>query len=118
MRTSVTPMRSLFAALLLVFQLQPVLGAAACLGLVQQPAQPNCEMPEHGTVPAQHYSESMPVTPQSCAIASFCAPAPLAIPAFSGLLETTVVLHAGLSIAGPSRRLHGYSAPPFHPPRA
>jgi hypothetical protein len=117
-RTSVPPMRSLFAALLLLFQLQPVLGAAACLGLVQQPAQTECEMPEHGTVPAQHYSESVPVPAQSCAIASFCAPAPLAIPGFSSLLETTVVLHAIPSITRSSQPLHGYSAPPFHPPRA
>lgn len=111
-------MRSMLAAVLLLFQLQPVLGAAACLGLVQQPAQANCEMPEHGTVPSPHYSESLPVPSQSCAIASFCAPAPLAIPGFSGLLEISVVLHTGPSIAGPSRPLHGYTAPPFHPPRA
>jgi hypothetical protein len=111
-------MRSLFAALLLLFQLQPVLGAAACLGLVQPPTQTGCEMPEHGTVPFQHYSESEPVPSQSCAVASFCAPAPLAIPGFSGLLETAVVLHAEPSISGPSRPLHGYSAPPFHPPKA
>jgi hypothetical protein len=117
-KTSVPPMRSLFAALLLLFQLQPVLGAAACLGLVQQPAQADCEMPEHGTAPSQHYSESVPVPSQSCAIASFCAPAPLAIPGFSGLLETAVVLHAVPSISGPSRPLQGYSAPPFHPPKA
>jgi hypothetical protein len=112
-------MRSLFAALLLLFQLQPVLGAAACLGLVQQPARADCEMPEHGTVPyQQHYSESVPVPSESCAIASFCVPAPLAIPGFSGLMETAVVLHAVRSMSGPSRPLHGYSAPPFHPPKA
>ena len=116
--SSLTPMRSMFAAVLLLFQLHPVLGAAACLGLVQQPAQASCEMPEHGTVPSQHYSESVPVPAQSCAIASFCAPAPLALPGFSGLLETSVVLHAVASIAGPSRPLHRYTAPPFHPPRA
>jgi hypothetical protein len=101
-----------------MFQLQPVLGEAACLGLVQQPALTECEMPEHGTMPTQHYSESVPVPAQSCAIAPFCAPAPLAIPGFSNLLETTGVLHALPSITGPSLPLHGYTAPPFHPPRA
>jgi hypothetical protein len=111
-------MRSIFAAVLLLFQLQPVLGAAACLGLVAQPAQADCEMPEHGTAPVQHYAESAPVPPQSCAIASFCAPAPLAIPGASGLLETRVDLVASSPIVGAARHPQAYSAPPFHPPKA
>jgi hypothetical protein len=111
-------MRSLFAALLLLFQLQPVLGAVACLGLVQRPDQANCEMAEHGTLPWQHFSESVPVPPQNCAIASFCSPVPLAIPGFSDLLETTIVWTASLPITGPGQHLDFYSAPPFHPPKA
>jgi hypothetical protein len=75
-------------------------------------------MPEHGTVPLQHYSESVPISPQSCAIASFCTPAPLAIPGFSNLLETTIVLTAQLPITGPRQPRDVYSAPPFHPPKA
>jgi hypothetical protein len=111
-------MKSLFTALLLMLQLQPVLGAAACLGLVQRPAQANCEMPEHGTVPSQHYSESAPAPSQSCPIASFCAPTPLAIPGFASLVESAFILHDVTSIGGPSRPLDVYSAPPFHPPKA
>lgn len=111
-------MRSLFAALLLMFQLQPMLGAVACLGLVQQPTQANCDMPDYGTVPSQHYSESVPVPSQGCAIASFCTPAPLAVPGFSNLLETAIVLLAPSSITGRSQPLDVYSAPPFHPPKA
>jgi hypothetical protein len=111
-------MRSIFAAVLLLFQLQPVLGAAACMGLIEQPRQADCEMPEHGTTPAQHASESSPGSPQNCAIASFCAPAPLAIPGVSGLLETRVDLLAFSSSFGATRPLDVYSAPPFHPPKA
>ena len=111
-------MRSICAAVLLLFQSQPVLGAAACLGLIQQPAQAECDMPEHGTVPLQHYSESTPVTPLSCAIASFCAPAPLAVPGLANLLETSIVLTAPLPILGSMHNPDVYSARPFHPPKA
>jgi hypothetical protein len=110
-------MRSGVAVLLLLFQLQPVLGAVACLGLVQRPTEAHCEMPEHGAAPPQSFSESIPVSPESCAVASFCAPAPLAIPGFADLSETTLTLHTISSIAGPSGPLLGYSAPPFHPPK-
>jgi hypothetical protein len=110
-------MRSLLAALLLMVQLQPVLGAAACLGLVQQADQANCAMPEHGTLPWQHFAESVPVPPQNCAIASFCSPVPLAIPGVSDLPETTIVLTASLPITGPGQHLDFHSAPPFHPPK-
>jgi hypothetical protein len=111
-------MKPVLAAFLLLFQLQPVLGAAACLGLVQRPTQAECEMPEHGSIPGQHYSQTIPITAQTCAIASFCAPAALAIPSFSDLLVTTVVLAPVPAITGPGQHLDVYSAPPFHPPKA
>ena len=111
-------MRPLLAVLLLVLQLQPVLGAAVCLGLVQQPTQASCEMPDHGSAPFHHYSESMPESPQNCAIASFCGPAPLAIPGFADLLETTLVPTATLPISGHGRPPDVYTARPFHPPKA
>ena len=112
-------MRSVCTALLLVIQPQPVLGAAVCLGLIQQPAQSNCEMPEHSVVPThQQYSESVPDSPEDCAIASFCAPAPLAVPGFANLPETTAVPAARLAISGHGQPLDVYTAPPFHPPRA
>jgi hypothetical protein len=101
-----------------MLQLQPVLGAAACLGLVQPPDQANCEMPEHGTLPWQTFAESVPVPPQNCATATFCSPVPLAVPGFSDLLETTIVLTASLPITGAGQHLDLYSAPPFHPPKA
>jgi hypothetical protein len=111
-------MRSVFAAILLTLQLQPVLAGAACLGLIKQPMQAQCEMPEHGTVPSQSVSTPAPLSTQSCPMASLCAPAPLAIPGFAGLLESTVILHTAPAIAGLTLPLDVSSAPPFHPPRA
>jgi hypothetical protein len=111
-------MKSVFAALLLTLQLQPLLGTAACLGLVKQPAQSECEMPEHGTVPGQSLSESAPIPTQSCAVASFCVPAPLAVPGLAGVLEITVVLHTTPAIVSLRQPVDASPAGLFHPPRA
>ncbi len=110
-------MRSLFAALLLVIQLQPVLGTAACLGLVWKPAQVDCKMPEHGSVPSHSLSAAVPMSSPSCAMAAGCAPAPLAVPGFANQPEKATVLHTAPAIAGLSLPLDVSSAPPFHPPR-
>jgi hypothetical protein len=111
-------MKSAFAALLLLLQLQPVLGAATCLGLFEQQAKASCEMPEHGTMPSQNVSESVPLSTQSCALASVCTPAPLAIPCLPSQDESTVQLHAALTLAGLDVPVDVFSSPPFHPPRA
>ena len=110
-------MRSLFAAVLLVFQLQPVLGAAACLGLVRQPAQQECKMPEHGRAPAHSLTQTVPLSSEPCPMASACAPAPLAVPAFADQLVRVVSLHPTPAIMASSSPAEIFSAPPFHPPK-
>ena len=110
-------MRSLFAALLLVFQLQPVLGAAACLGLVRQSAQQECKMPEHGKAPAHSLTETVPLSSQPCPMAPACAPASLAVPAFAGQLVRIASLHPVPTITPNRSPADIFSAPPFHPPK-
>lgn len=110
-------MKSLLAALLLVIQLQPVLGSVACLGRIKQPAQAQCEMPEHGAIPSQTLSESTLPSTQSCLAASLCAPAPLAIPSFAGLTVSNLLLQTAPAIAGLTTPSDVSSAPPFHPPK-
>jgi hypothetical protein len=110
-------MKVVLAAFLLLFQLQPVLGTVACLGLSERTAQPECRMPEHGQSPARAFGAS-DVATQSCELATICAPAPLAVPGFSASLESHVLL---LEAAGPlaaTLPLGISPAPPFHPPRA
>jgi hypothetical protein len=105
------------AALLLLFQLQPVLGTVACLGLSERATQQECRMPEHGQAPATALTAS-DLASQSCELAAICTPAPLAVPGFFGSLETAVPL---LEAAGPlaaTLPLGISPAPPFHPPRA
>jgi len=117
MGSSVRSMRSAFAALLLLLQLQPVLGTAVCLGLMQQPNQAQCEMPEHGAVPSQSLSESAPIPIPNCALASVCVPAPLALPDFANPPGKATVLGTAPAIAGLDLPLDVSSAPPFPPPR-
>lgn len=115
-RNTIQPMKSVFAALLLVFQLQPLLGTAACLGFSAQAAQQGCEMPEHGVTP--HSTVAQTGSPaQSCELASMCASSPLAIPGLNGTGESLVPLHEGAAIPRALTQIGVSSAPPFHPPK-
>ena len=111
-------MKSVFAAFLLVFQLQPLLGTAACLGLIIKPAQQDCHMPDHEATPPQGVEAQVPATPSNCALATVCAPTPLAIPALAHELVSFVALDAPLTIVRPNTPPEFTSAPPLPPPRA
>lgn len=110
-------MKAILAALLLLFQLQPVLGTVACLGLPRPGPQQECQMPEHGAVPHSTLAQPNSSTP-NCALASVCAPTPLAIASLADRLESTLELYTESgSLSAPT--LFGISsAPPFDPPRA
>lgn len=110
-------MKSLFAALLLVFQLQPALGAAACLGLALKPAQEECKMPEHGNVPSHSLSAAVPASAPNCAMAKVCAPAHLAIPSLGGPIVRVVPSYSAPTISGSNSPADFASAPPLPPPR-
>ena len=110
-------MKAVLTVLLLLFQLQPVLGTVACLGLPERASQQECKMPEHGRAPAASIAAAG-MAAQSCELATICTPAPLAIPGFSANLETVVPL---LEAPGPLAATLPFGippAPPFHPPRA
>jgi hypothetical protein len=105
------------AALLLLFQLQPVLGAVACLGLPARATQQECQMPEHGL--AQMTSMTLPdaAAAHSCPLATICTPAPVAIPGLAERLETVVPLYDGAATLAATLPRSTSPAPPFHPPR-
>ena len=110
-------MKALLAVFLLLFQLQPVLGTVACLGLSERATQQECKMPEHGQAPTASIAAGGMAT-QSCELATICAPAPLAIPGFSASLETAVPLLEAAGSLAATLPLGIPPAPPFHPPRA
>jgi hypothetical protein len=111
-------MRSLFAALLLFFQFQPVLGTAACLLAAKPAAEGECEMPESPTSPVMSVLAAEPVTAHGCAFAWACASAVLAVASFAGI-DGYVELPSAEVVSTLSSRLHEASpAPPFHPPKA
>jgi hypothetical protein len=109
--------RSIFAGLLLLFQLQPMLGAAACLALVQWPAE-ECTMPDHGNVPAENASAPAPIPSSGCPLAAICAPAAPAIPVGVELLVTTIPPRVAVAISGSRAPADISFAPPLPPPRA
>jgi hypothetical protein len=111
-------MKAMLAATLLLLQLQPVLGAGACARLGRASAQRECTMPEHGSNPVYSVGEPSPHTPQSCALASVCAPAPLAIPVIGKQIVRGAVLISAALIAPTTPPVEVSTAPPFHPPRA
>jgi hypothetical protein len=110
-------MKTAFAALLLLFQLQPVVGTAACLGLSDRPAQRECEMPEHGKASTTQITVWGAIPP-NCQLAVICAPAPPAVPALSKRFDVAVPLYEGATTLASALPLAISPAPPFHPPRA
>jgi hypothetical protein len=109
-------MKAIFATLLLLIQLQPVLGAAVCLGLTQ-PDAAECEMPEDGKAPSQNVPESATQPPQACPFAAVCAPVSPAIPGLSNEVEASVQMYLGVASIGSNTPVEVFSTPPFHPPR-
>jgi hypothetical protein len=75
-------------------------------------------MPEHGSKPVYAIGEPSPHTAQSCAVASVCAPAPLAIPEMGNHKARGAALLSAALIAPTTRPVEVATAPPFHPPRA
>jgi hypothetical protein len=110
-------MKAVLAALLLLFQLQPVFGTAICLGFSQPASAPECEMPEHGAMPRSTVAQTESPAP-NCALASVCAPSPLAIVGLPDNLESAVAFYSESPVMAAPALFGISSAPPFHPPRA
>ncbi len=109
-------MKAVFAALLLLFQLQPVFGSVICLGVSDRAAQQECRMPDHG--PASTTTLAAPgAADQSCELATICTPAPLAVPGLSSSLETAIPMLGSAGALAATVPLGISPAPPFHPPR-
>lgn len=109
-------MKAVFAALLLLFQLQPVFGTMVCLGVSNRVAQEECRMPAHGQAPTATLVPSGAAA-QSCELATMCTPSALAIPGLSASLETAVPLLEAAGALAATLPLGISPAPPFHPPR-
>jgi hypothetical protein len=110
-------MKSLVATLLLLFQLQPLLGSAACLISSERPSKLECEMPEQHATPAGSVLQSGSPS-QGCALAFACATSALTVPTFSEGQESSIPLDSVLPSSIALTLTSVVSAPPFHPPRA
>jgi hypothetical protein len=109
-------MKTALTALLLLFQLQPVVGSAACALFSDRPAEQTCEMPEKPATSASVLQSGS--GGQECALASVCARSTIAAPSFTGEEESNTALHPA-GAPSPAGTLTGIaSPPPFHPPKA
>ena len=110
-------MKATLAAIMLLLQLQPLLGSVACLGVFERQANQACEMPDHGRTSTSSISQPGAAA-QSCQLAAICAPASLAIPVVAlGLESAAPPLHRldALAVSLP----HDVSlTPPARPPSA
>src|SRR4051812_18110741 len=111
-------MKGIAAVILLLLQLQPVLGAGTCASLGRASVQRECSMPEHGLKPMSTVGEPSSPAPQSCAFATLCAPAPLAIPEIGSQTAKSAALVSSVAVPLTAAPLDIVTAPPFHPPRA
>jgi hypothetical protein len=110
-------MKLLVAGVLLVFQMQALVGAVACLLSFEQADKQECEMPEQRAAPAASVLESASAG-QGCALGFVCARSALAVPSFSEGQESVVPLHSAAAPLSAVILTGVASSPPFHPPRA
>ena len=73
-------------------------------------------MPEHGAAPQSTLAQTESSSP-GCALASVCAPSPLAVPSLMEDVVTTTALPPEAAITHTATLASVFSAPPFHPPR-
>jgi hypothetical protein len=102
-------------ALLLVLQLDPVIGAALCFER-EWAASAECAMPERPTHPASVVAPAGAQVP-GCAVAQLCAqPAPV-IAHLEQVFQLVSVVHRAPARWDSLDAPAGVLTPPFHPPR-
>lgn len=114
---TIPDMKSVLAALVLLLQLQPLLGTAVCLSFSDGAAQSECEMPDNVAVPHSAVAHTESPAP-NCALASVCVTSPLTIVSLPESFESVVAFYSQSPITAAPTLFGISSAPPFHPPRA
>jgi hypothetical protein len=106
----------LILGLLLLLQLDPIIGAALCLER-EHAASEECFMPERSSPAERSLAPAGAQVEGGCSVAQFCAqPAPV-------IAQTDLVFQFEPIVHRAAGRLdsvippHGSLAPPFHPPR-
>lgn len=104
-------------ALLLILQLDPVIGAVLCFER-EQTANAECAMPEGPTQPESVIASAGAQVPGGCAVAKLCAqPAPV-IAQLEQAFQIISVVHRAPARWDSLDAPPGVLTPPFHPPRA
>jgi hypothetical protein len=107
----------LLAALVLLLQLQPLVGSAMCFHDAEI-AKAECAMP-HDERPARAtLAPSGAELPTGCASTGYCAPSAPAVIKFAHSFQFTPVIHSASALVEASLAPGDPLTPPFHPPRA
>jgi hypothetical protein len=110
-------MKAWLTTLLLLVQLQPLLGTAVCLGLAARPGEQDCQMPDHRPLPGTSTAQS--TSPAAdCSQSLACAPSPLAVVSLPETPATMLALNSQLPITASTTLSSISSTPPFHPPKS
>ncbi len=107
----------LLAALVLLLQLQPVIGAAICLHDVEL-ARAECAMPHDERPAGVALTSASTEAPGGCASMGYCAPAAPAVAKLGEHFQFTPFVHRAPALTHHLLASGESSAPPFHPPRA
>jgi hypothetical protein len=103
-------------ALLLVLQLDPVIGAALCFER-ERAANAECAMPERPARPGSVVAPAGDQVPGGCAVAQMCAqPAPVAA-LLGQIFQLVSFVHRAPARWDSLDAPAGVLTPPFHPPR-
>jgi hypothetical protein len=109
-------MRLALALLVLLLQLDPLIGAALCFER-ERAASAECAMPERPTHSGSVVAPAGAQVPGGCAVAQLCAqPAPV-IAELGQVFELVSVVHRAPARWDSLDAPAGVLPPPFHPPR-
>lgn len=111
------PAMRLLAALVLLLQLQPLVGSAFCFHDAEM-AKAECTMP-HEERPASG-TLTAPTTgdPGGCPSMGYCAPVTPAVPKFAEHFQISSFVHGAPALNYSSWEPGEPLGPPFHPPKA
>ncbi len=107
----------LLAVLVLLLQLQPLVGSVLCFHDAEV-ANAECTMPHEGQPAGSTLTASESGVPGGCPGMVYCAATAPGIPKVAEHLQITSSVHGAPALTDASMALGDGPAPPFDPPRA
>jgi hypothetical protein len=107
----------ILAALVLLVQLQPLVGSALCLHDAEM-VRDECSMPHEERSASSKLTTPQSSVPGGCPSMEFCASAAPAVPNVAEQFQLTAFVHGAPALMDSSLAPGEGPAPPFDPPKA